>query len=284
MTYAVTGATGGFGSSAISHLIRLGVQPSKIVAFVRSKEKAADLETQGVVVRIGNYNDRSSLERAFSGVSKVLLVSGSEVGQRYDQHRNVIEAAKQAGLEQIVYTSLTRADMSMNPLAPEHKATEEALSSSGLEYVILRNNWYTENFLEDVKYAGQSGMLATATGNARVASALRDEYAEAAARVLTGGEHANKTYELSGDVWTFEKLASTVSDIYKHPVEYKFISPEERKQNLIQAGMDEGTAAFFTALDISISEGSLDINSKDLERLLERAPLSLEGGLRTLLK
>ena len=215
-------------------------------------------------------------------MDKVLLVSGSEVGKRFDQHKNVIEAAKAAGVKQVIYTSITRADSSSNILAPEHKLTEAYLKESGMDYVILRNNWYTENYVPDVVYAGQAGVIATATGEGRVASAGRDEYAEAAAAVLTGQEHSRKTYELSGALWAFNDLAEAASSVFGKPVSHQVISVEERKARLLAAGMDEGTAGFYAALDHSIAEGTLEIESRDLENLLGRKPASLTETLKKL--
>ncbi len=283
MKYAITGSTGGFGSAAISVLQKWDIPASSIVAIARNEEKAAPLKKKGIDVKIADYDDKSSLEKAFQGVSKVLLVSGSEVGKRFTQHKNVIDAAKAAGVKQILYTSITRADSSTNILAPEHKQTEEYLTSAGIDYVILRDNWYTENYLGDVQYAGQSGVIATATGKGRVASAGREEYAEAAAAVLTGEGHSGKIYELSGQVWDFNDLAEAASKVFGKKITHKLISLEERQAALEAAGMDEGTAGFYAALDQSIAEGSLDIESSDLEKLLGRKPASLEETLKKLL-
>lgn len=279
MKYAITGSTGSFGSAAIDYLIAKGIAPSVIVALARRKEKAADLIKKGVDVRIGNYDDIESLKKAFNGVDKVLLVSGSEVGKRVSQHSNVIEAAKADGVKQIVYTSLTKADSSSNPLAPEHKATEKALKESDLDYVILRNNWYMENYAADVRQAAETGILATATGKGKVSAALRNEYAETAANVLIQDGHSRKIYELAGMPWNFYDLAKAASTVYGREIQFTPISAEVVKSNLLQAGMDDGTANFHILLDESIAAGSLEIESNDLASLLGRAPKSLEETL-----
>ncbi len=282
MKYAVTGSTGNFGSALIESLLKKGVSPSSVRGIARNEEKAASLKERGVDVKIAGYEDRDALERAFEGVDKVLLVSGSEVGKRFDQHKNVIDAAGAAGVKQVIYTSITRAESSSNILAPEHKQTEEYLRKAGIDFVILRNNWYTENYVADVEYAGQSGVIATATGTGRVASASRKEYAEAAAVVLTGDGHSGKTYELAGTPWGYDDLASAASAVFSRTVVHKIVSPEERTAGLVAAGMDEGTAGFYTALDQSIAEGTLDIESGDLAHLLGREPRSLEETIRSL--
>ncbi len=283
MKYAVTGSTGGFGSSAIKHLLNSKIPADSIVAVARNEAKASTLKDQSVDVRIADYENSESLTKALEGVQKVLLVSSSEVGKRFNQHKNVIDAAKASGVKQIIYTSITRADTSANILAPEHKQTEAYLNSSGIEFVILRNNWYTENYLPDVQYGGQSGVIATATGEGRVASAGRNEYAEAAAAVLTGDGHSGKTYELAGPLWNFHELALAASAVLGKPVSHRLITVEERKANLVAAGMDEGTAGFYAALDQSIAEGTLDIESQDMANLLGRKPASLEETLKKLI-
>ena len=279
MKIAVTGATGALGGLVIQHLIKNGTAPADIIAVVRNLSRAADLKQKGVQLREANYDDLSGLEAALAGAQRVLLVSGSEVGQRARQHGNAIAAARKNDVEQLIYTSLTRADTSSNILAPEHKATEEILQDSGLEYAILRNNWYTENYAADIQYAAQSGQIATATGKGRVASAARTDLAEAAARVLAGSGHGQKIYELCGPVWDYAELARAASTVLNREVVYQPISAAERKANLLAAGMDEGTAGFYAMLDESIAAGTLDIESPDLEQLLGRKPLSLIEGL-----
>src|SRR4051794_34616308 len=149
-TYAVTGSTGPFGRLAVQELLRRGVPASEIVAIARTPGKAADLAALGVVVREGDYARPETLPAALAGVRRLLLVSGNEVGQRVAQHSAVIEAAKAAGVERIAYTSILRADTTPIALAPEHKATEEALRASGVGYALLRNSWYMENYTQQL--------------------------------------------------------------------------------------------------------------------------------------
>jgi NAD(P)H dehydrogenase (quinone) len=209
-------------------------------------------------------------------------VSGSEFGKRAQQHANVIKTAKKLGVKQVVYTSITRAPSSSNPIAPEHKTTEETLTSSGLDYSILRNNWYTDNYLPDIQHAGESGVIAAAVENGRVASATRREYAQAAARVLLGQGHENKIYELSGPVWNYHELAAAASAVLGKEVVFKTISKEDKTKALVAAGFDENLAEFFALVDQSIEAGSLDIESSDLEGILGRKPLNLKAAITSL--
>jgi NAD(P)H dehydrogenase (quinone) len=284
MKYAVTGSTGAFGSLAIRHLLSLKVPASSIVALARDESKAAGLKALGVQVRIADYGDRRSLDTALVGVDRLLLVSGSEVGKRAAQHQAVIDAAKADGVKLVVYTSLGHADTSPNPLASEHKATERALAASGLPFVILRNNWYSENYADDLRRAKESGTIAAAVGQGRVASASRSDYAEAAARVLAGEGHAGKTYELTGTkAWDYRELAATAAEILGRSVSFTNMTAEERRKSLLSAGLPEGAAAFVASLDQAIEAGSLAAVSGDLEKLLGRKPQSLKDGLRAAL-
>ncbi|WP_020611799.1 SDR family oxidoreductase [Sediminispirochaeta bajacaliforniensis] len=283
MMYGVTGATGELGSLVVSQLINLGVQPSSIIGLARNRSKAEHLEKQGITVRIGDYDDQDSLRKAFIGVDRLLLISSSEVGKRATQHQNVIEAAQDAGTKTILYTSITRADTSDNPLSPEHRATEELLRHSGLSFVILRNNWYAENYTGDIRAARDSGTIAAAAEDGKVASASKSDYAEAAAKALVSESYDGMTLELAGAPWNYEQLASAAGKVLGKDIRYERISVEERKQRLVAAGMPEAGAAFYAQLDESIAAGTLDISSSDLEKVLERSPLSLEEQVKKLL-
>lgn len=136
--------------------------------MVRNPEKAADLAARGVVVRKADYTDVAALEAAFAGVDKVVLISGSEVGQRLAQHTNVINAAKAAGVGFIAYTSILNAQDTVMKLAAEHKATEDVLAASGVAFALLRNGWYWENFLNDLAGVIERGAVVGAGADGRL--------------------------------------------------------------------------------------------------------------------
>lgn len=281
MTIALTGATGALGRLVVDALISRGTAPSEIVAVVRDTAKAQPLADLGVTVREAAYGDVPALTAALDGVDRLLLVSGSEVGQRVDQHRSVIDAASAAGVGFIAYTSAPRASDSTLILAPEHKATEELLAASGIPAALLRNNWYSENYVGQLEQAAGTHELLSSAGDGRVASASRIDYAEAAAVVLTTDGHDGAVYELGGDVaWTFADLAATFTDILGEPVALVSVDTAEHARRLEAAGLDAGTVGFVTGLDQSIADGTLAEVTHDLSGLIGRPTTPLEEGLR----
>ncbi|WP_406246382.1 SDR family oxidoreductase [Microbacterium sp. M] len=283
MTLLVTAATGNLGRLVIDSLIARGADPASIVAGARDTSKAADLSARGVRVAELDYDRPDTVAAAIDGVDAVLLISGSEVGRRIDQHKAVIDAAKDAGVSKFVYTSAPKARTSALVLAPEHKATEELISASGLPSVILRNNWYTENYAGDAAQASETGVLAASVGDGRVASASRADYADAAAVVLLEDGHIGSVYELGGDVsWNFSDLASAISEVTGRPVEYTPLSTDEHAAALESAGLDAATIGFVTALDAGIRDGALAETDGTLARLIGRPTTPLAEGLRAI--
>jgi NAD(P)H dehydrogenase (quinone) len=278
MTILVTGATGNLGRLIIASLLERGADPQSILAGARDIAKGADL---GVPFVHLDYTDAASIAAAMEGVSSVVLVSSSEVGQRVDQHRAVIDAAAAAGVSKFVYTSAPKATTSDLVLAPEHKATEELIAASGLPAVILRNNWYTENYAADLARASETGVLAAGVGDGRVASASRRDFADAAAVVLLEDGHIGHVYELGGDVaWDYGDLAAAISEIAGRPVRYQPLTAEEQSAALEAAGLDAGSIGFVVALDSGIRDGALADTDGTLARLIGRPTTPLIDGLR----
>ncbi|GLZ62618.1 MULTISPECIES: SDR family oxidoreductase [Micromonospora] len=279
-TYAVTGATGRLGRLVIEQLLDSGVPAAEIAAIVRSPEKAADLAARGVEIRTANYDDPSTLPGAVAGVRRLLLISGDTPGQRVAQHTAVIDAAKLAGVERLVYTSILKADTTANPLAPEHKATEEVLAASGLSYTVLRNSWYTENYTDQLPQYLGSGTILGATGGSTISAATRADYAGAAVAALTRDEDGNAVYELGGTAFTFDELAAAVTEVTGTTVVHQDMSAAELASALQNVGLDAGTAGFVAALDQSIANGELTTDSDDLSRLLGRPSTPLRDAIR----
>lgn len=272
----VTAATGQLGRHVVEGLRQQGV---KFAAGARNT--AADL---GVEVRELDYNKPETIESALQGAEKVLLISGSEVGQRVAQHTAVVEAAKKAGVQHIVYTSAPHADTTSLVLAPEHKATEEAILASGLPYTILRNGWYHENYEDKIKGAAQTGEIVGAAGDGRVASAARKDFADAAVAVLTQPGHENKIYELTGDVaWTFAEFADEIAKVADRPVVYRNVSVEELAQHLAGQGLPAEVAGFVAAIDGNIAEGTLGHTPGDLRTLIGRPTTPVSVAIKEIL-
>ncbi|GCE77768.1 SDR family oxidoreductase [Cellulomonas biazotea] len=282
MSIVVTGATGHLGRLVVEHLLTLGTPAQDIVATGRSVDRLADLAARGVRTTVADFDDPSTLVAAFEGADVLLLVSGSEVGRRVPQHTAAIEAAKTAGVGRIVYTSAPHADTTPLPLATEHRATEEVLRASGVTWTVLRNNWYTENYLPVLDQAADTGVIVSSTGTGLVASAPRDDYAAAAAVVLTTDGHDDRVYELSGDVaWTHDELAAAAAEVLGRPVEHRAVSTEEHRAILEGAGLDAGTIGFLLTLDEGIARGDLADATADLRTLTGRPTVPLTEALRT---
>lgn len=280
MTIAVTGATGPFGRHAIDTLLER-MPAGEIVAVVRDRSKAGELEAKGAQVRVATYDDTTSLDEALAGVDTVLLVSGNEVGKRVQQHSNVIDAAKAAGATRVVYTSAPKATDTDLVLAPEHAATEEYLRSSGIGFTVVRNNWYTDNYGAQLSQWEQTGEILAAVGDGRVASATRAELAEGAALVAATEGHEGQVYEFGGDAaWNYDELAAAASTVLGREVTYRPVSADELVAALTANGVHQGTAGFVAALDSNIAGGALDTATGDLSRVLGRAATTLEEGLR----
>jgi NAD(P)H dehydrogenase (quinone) len=280
MTIVVTGATGHLGHLIVEALLRDGVAPSDIVAGGRNLAKLDDLAAQGVRVATIDYNDPQTLTDALAGADTLMLVSASEPGKRVAQHKVAVDAAVAAGVTRIVYTSAPHATTSNLILAPEHKGTEELIAASGIPATILRNGWYTENYVRSVPQIVESGALVSSVGDGLVSSASRKDYADAAAVVLTTSGHEGKIYELSGDVaWSQAELAATIAEITGKNVAYTPVSTEQHAAILRSAGLDEGTVGFVTTLDANTRDGLIGETSGDLSKLIGRPTTPLAEGL-----
>lgn len=281
MTIVITGATGHLGRLAIAALLAQGVAPSEIVAGGRSLDKLADFAAQGVAIVPLDYSAPETVAAALAGADQVLLISASEPGRRVAQHAVVIDAATKAGVGHLVYTSILAATTTEHVLAPEHKATEEAIVASGIPATILRNGWYTENFTRSASEAIESGEIVGSVGEGRIASASRADYAEAAAVVLTDPSKRGVVYELAGDTaWSHDELAAAVSEIAGRPVAYRDVTPEEHGAILTGFGLDAGTVGFVVAMDQNTKAGLLDSTTGELSALIGHPTTPLIDGLR----
>ena len=277
---AITGATGQLGQHVIESLLKT-VPASQIVAIVRNPAKATALSQQGITVRQADYSDEAAFTTALQGIDKLLLISSREVGQRAPQHRNVINAAKAAHVKFIAYTSLLHADTSPLGLADEHVATEKMLAESGIAYALLRNGWYTENYLASAPAALEHGVFIGAAGEGKIASATRADYAAAAARVISEEGHAGKTYELAGDAgWTLSQLAAELAKQSGKKVVYQNLSEADFAAALKGFGLPAGLAEMLADSDVGASKGGLFDDSHTLSKLIGRPTTSLADSVK----
>ncbi|MGW6912788.1 SDR family oxidoreductase [Kitasatospora sp. NPDC054939] len=280
--YVVTAATGQLGRLVVEGLLAQ-VPASEVAVAVRSAEKAADLAARGVTVRVVDYNRPETLADAFGPGDRVLLISGNEMGRRVAQHTAVVEAARAAGVALLAYTSAPGA--ATFRLADEHRATEAAIRAAGIPFALLRNGWYTENYLGDAAGTVSRGAVVASAGEAgRVASAARRDYADAAVAVLLGEGHENRVYELSGDAaWSFAELAAVLAEVSGRPVQHRVVTPAEHLAVLVGAGLPEGFAEILVDVDAGIARGELAGTPGDLARLIGRPTVPLAESVRAAL-
>lgn len=266
----VTAAGGHLGRLTIDALLKL-VPASQIVAGLRDPAKGADLAARGVTVVAADYSKPETLDAAFKGIDRLLLISSNELGQRVAQHRNVIDAAKRAGVKLIAYTSVLRADTSPLSVAKEHLPTEELIRASGIPFALLRNGWYTENYTASIPAALAHNALISSAGDGRIAAASRADYAAAAAAVLAGEGHAGKIYELAGnEAFTLEQFAAEITKQSGKTVAYVRLPEADFKAALLGAGLPPELAELIATSDTAAANGALFDDSRTLGKLIGR--------------
>lgn len=282
MKIAITGATGQLGQLVIKELQRLKTQ-HQIIALVRNIDKAKTIFDSSIELREFDYDQPQQLSNSLIGVDKILLISANEIGRRTPQHKAVIDAAIEAKVPHILYTSLLNADNSPLSLAQEHRETESLIRESKLNYTFLRNNWYSENYLAGLTHQIESGVVYGAAKNGKISSASRQDYAAAAAVVLNDGtsDHLNKIYELAGSQnFTLDQFAQELSAISGKVVKYENLSAEAYTQGLTQAGLPAALIEVIVDADVHTIHGAMYSDSKDLERLIGRKTTSIHESIQ----
>lgn len=281
MTTLVTGATGKFGRLVVEALLERGVPAGQIVAGGRNPAKLTELARLGVQARSMDYSDPTSLREAFIGVQKALLVSGTEPGPRVAHHLDVIDAAKDAGVQLLVYTSIAHADTSTMALADDHQATERALQNSGIPYALLRNGWYLENYTEKLQGYLRHGSVFGSASDGRLNGATRADLAQAAAAVLLADDQADAVYELGGEEsFTLGDLAREVSTATGQKVVYQDLPEEDFSHLLIGAGVPAYFASILADTDRGIARGELLVEGNALASLIGRPATTLGEAVR----
>lgn len=284
MKMLVTGATGKLGTKVVETLLNT-VRADQLAVSVRNPEKAEGLRARGVEVRQGDFDRPETLDDAFSGIDRLLMISTDKDHEtRIRQHANAVAAAERAGVEFIAYTSIANAQESQNFLAPTHKATEEAIVKTGIPYSFLRNNWYLENEIPNIQGALAGAPWVTSAGTGKVGWALQQDYAEAAAAVLSGQGHENTIYELSGKLLTQEELASAVGNVLGKEVPVKQVDDATYAEMMKDAGVPESLVPMLVDIQKDIREGTLEVESKDFEKLLGRPVTDIQEALAQIVK
>ena len=280
----VTGATGQLGRLVVAELLKT-VPAGRLSVVTRDPGKAADLAARGVSVHAADFDHPETLDRAFAGVDRLLMISSDAVGRRVGQHRNAIAAAKRAGVTLLAYTSILHADTTPLGLAAEHKVTEADLRASGVPFVLLRNGWYTENYNSFVRPAVDHGAVIGSAGGGRVSAASRADYAAAAAAVLSTDGHAGKAYELAGDgAFTMAEYAAEVAKQSGKPVVYNDLPEAAYKAALIGFGLPEPLAGLLADSDVGVSKGALFDDARQMSKLIGRPTTPLATVVAAALK
>jgi NAD(P)H dehydrogenase (quinone) len=279
MSYVITGATGHLGRLVVEDLLESGVPAQDIVATGRNVDSIADLAARGVQVRHVDFGDASTLDGLFAAGDRVLLVSGTDFGQRVEQHRAVAEAAAAAGVAELLYTSAPRADTTPMRLATDHRLTEEAIAEIGLPAVILRNGWYFENYLGQLDTYLGLGTILGSSGDGRVSGAARADYAAAASAVLSApvDEFVGQVLELGGDdSFSRAELAAAISQATGREITFTDVPAAEHVAVLVGAGVPEPVAEVLVDVDASVAQGALVVDSGDLRRVIGRPTTTLD--------
>lgn len=280
MKIGITGAAGQLGKLVVEQL-KARFSTENIVTLARTAENVKEL---GVEVRAFDYNKAEDLQEQLNGIDKLLLISSNEIGQRTRQHRNVIKAAQRAGVKWIVYTSLLHADSTTVNLAGEHLETEKVLKESGIDYTILRNGWYTENYTASIGGAIAGGAFIGAAASGKISSAARIDYAEAAVVVLLSENYKGKVFELAGDnAYTLNDLAAELSNQTGKDLPYRNLPEEQYAKILESFNVPSFFAQAIASWDVSASKGDLFNDSGELSKLIGRPTTLLSASVKSAL-
>jgi NAD(P)H dehydrogenase (quinone) len=280
----VTGATGHLGTAVIQNLLKK-TSANQITALVRDESKASSLKAKGVDIRIGNYDDTASLDKAMQGIERVLLIAGTDEDKRLQQHQNVVDATKKAGVQCIAYTSRTLKDRNTltNKLMDGHFQTEDYIKECGLNYSLFRNVLYMDTIPQFVGERVFDTGINLPTDQGRVPFALRSEMGEAIAHELLESDRSNRIYKLTGsESYSFEDVAAILSDLSGKQVDYTPAEKSAFEAQMKERGTLETVVQKIVGFLTDIKNGQEEEVSPDLETLLGRKPASLKQGLKAL--
>lgn len=277
----VTGANGQLGRAVIRHLLEtVQVPAAEIVAASRDTAKLADLAALGIETRKADFTDKAGLEAAFTGIERVLIISTDELavpGARLAQHTNAVDAAKKAGVSHVLYTSMPNPGKSLVSFAPDHLGTEEAIKASGLDYTILRNAWYHDNYMMSMPHNLEGGKWFTATGDGKVANISRDDCARAAAAALANPPAGNQTLTLTGSQsLNADQIAAIVAKAAGKPLDVVQVNGEQLAAGIAAAGLPDFVVRMLASADANVAAGNFDLVTGDFKALTDRDPQSLQ--------
>ena len=287
--YAITGASGQLGRLILDVALEKKLNPADFVGLARKPSVLDDYKTKGFDIRELDYTKPETFPNAFAGVEKIVLISSTVVGERLKQHKAVIDfVAAQEKPAQLIYTSLLHADISKLTLAEEHKATEEYIKQKLQNYIILRNGWYTENYVGGLAQLIEGGQKAGASKQGKIAAAARKDYAEAAVAVLVSDDdnlHRNKIYELAGDeAFNLDEFTNTVSQLVNKPFKYIDLPENDYAALLQQFGLPDSFAKILAQSDAQAANGELYDDTKQLSQLIGRPTTPLKDVLKQALE
>lgn len=279
----VTGASGQLGRRVVELLLESGEE--NIIAITRHPDNLSHFTDEGVEVRYGNFDEPDSLRTAFAGADRMLLISTDaldEPGKRLNQHKTAIQAAEEAGISHVVYTSLAKADNSPVLFAPDHSGTEEALATSNMGYTILRNNLYMDLLIQSINQAYQMGGIFAAAADGKAAYITREDCAKVAAIVLSASFTGKRILEISGaEALSQADIAKIAGDVTGESLSYTTIPLEALVDGMVKAGLPQSMAETFASFDTAIAEGKMDAVTSAYEDLTDVRPTTLEEFLTT---
>ncbi len=275
MTLIITGASGQLAGHVTQLLLERGLA-DRLVLVTRSPDKL-EATARGAQVRRGDFDDPASLEAAFAGGDRMLLISASDVGRRVPQHRAAIEAAVAAGVSHVVYTSIVN-PVPDNPtgVTAEHRETEQALRESGLDWTFLRNSLYAEFRADELATAAATGTHAHNQGHGRIAPVSREDCAAVAAAVLADSGHVAESYDVTGpELLDAEASAALYADLAGRPVEPVALDDDAFIAGLVAHGLPDAVAPLIASFGRAVREGYLEQQTDVVERLTGRSPRTL---------
>ena len=279
-TLLVTGASGHLGRLVLDALLASGAAPAGIIATTRDTAKLADYAAKGITVRAADFDNPASLDAAFAGANKVLIISTDvldQPGKRLAQHKTAVAAAAKAGTQHILYTSIPQPDDSLVTFAPDHLGTEEAIKATGIPYTILRDGWYAENLFMSLPHALETGSWYTSTGEGKIAHITRADTAAAIAGALLKAGDESRIYTLTGTKSrTAEEIAAVVSAATGKPLKVVHVTDAQLAEGLKAAGLPDVIIPTIVSFDANTREGKIAAVTGDAEALSGRKPTSFE--------